>query len=99
MTKSMRLMSAVALAGAILLPLGAASPAAGSTKAAEKRARIDKNARETLDELLKDSDKAKRLYDGAHGYAVFSDTKVSLGITGGGGVGVAIEKGSGKRPT
>ena len=62
-----------------------------------KRAKIDQNERETLQRLFENDAKAKRLFDRAVGYAVFDNTKVSLGLTGGGGAGVAINKTSGKR--
>jgi lipid-binding SYLF domain-containing protein len=62
-----------------------------------KRAKIDSNERDTLKRLFEENDKAKRLFDRAIGYAVFDNTKVSLGLTGGGGAGVAVDKGSGKR--
>jgi lipid-binding SYLF domain-containing protein len=67
------------------------------SKADGKRAKIDANEREALNELFSESDKAKRLHDRAYGYAVFSNTKVSLGLTGGGGVGVAVNKATGER--
>lgn len=66
-------------------------------EAKQKREKIDLTARETLDRLFKDSPSAKELYDKAHGYAVFDNLKVSFGITGGGGSGVAVHKASGRR--
>jgi lipid-binding SYLF domain-containing protein len=62
-----------------------------------KRAKIDQNERETLQRLFEKDAKAKRLFDRAVGYAVFDNTKVSLGLTGGGGAGVVVNKTSGKR--
>jgi len=64
---------------------------------AEKRARIDTMAQETLDQLMAKSPGAKELYGKAVGYAVFDNLKLSLFITGGGGVGVAVNKTTGKR--
>jgi len=66
-------------------------------KADYKRAKIDTNERDTLKRLFEDDAKAKRLFDRAIGYAVFDNTKVSLGLTGGGGAGVAVDRASGKR--
>ena len=66
-------------------------------KADYKRAKIDSNERDTLKRLFAKDAKAKRLFDRAVGYAVFDNTKVSLGLTGGGGAGVAVDKASGKR--
>ncbi len=63
----------------------------------KKRAKIDQNERETLQRLFEKDAKAKRLFDRAVGYAVFDNTKVSLGLTGGGGAGVVVNKTSGKR--
>ena len=37
------------------------------------------------------------LYDDAIGWAVFDNTKVAFGVSGGGGTGVAVSKASGKR--
>ena len=66
-------------------------------KSEKRRQRLNSMAEEALERLFTESPKAKRLYDRAHGYAVFSSTKVSIGITGGGGSGVAALKDSGER--
>ena len=66
-------------------------------KAQAKRDKINANASEALAKLFENSPKAKRLYDDASGYAVFTITKVSLGVTGGGGRGVAVDKAAGLR--
>jgi lipid-binding SYLF domain-containing protein len=68
-----------------------------STKREAKRQKIDAMAQESLDALFAGSPKAKDLYDKAHGYAVFDNLKISIGITGGGGVGVAVDKSAGTR--
>ncbi len=62
-------------------------------KPAKKRARLDAMADEVLSELFAKNAGAKRLYDSAYGYAVFSNIKISLGVTGGGGNGLAMAKG------
>jgi lipid-binding SYLF domain-containing protein len=85
------------LALALLLALAVSGAMAGEEKRAAKRARLDANAVETLDELFAKSEGAKALFEEAHAYAVFNVIKVSLGITGGGGNGVAVNKGTGKR--
>lgn len=73
-------------------------PSSVSAKSrAETRARIDRMAKETLDRVLKESGKAGRLYEKAVAYAVFDNVKLSLFISGGGGLGVAIDKKSGAR--
>jgi lipid-binding SYLF domain-containing protein len=90
----------------LLLPVGAAVGTAGdqkpekdwkATKHESKREKIDAMADEAPKELFAKSDKAKGLYDESYGYAVFDNLKLSFGIAGGGGVGVAVDKSSGKR--
>ena len=61
-----------------------------------QRAKINEVAKETLDQLFSENPKAKGLYDEAIGWAVFDNTKVAFGISGGGGTGVAVSKTSGK---
>ncbi|MEE9141096.1 MAG: hypothetical protein V3U59_00135 [Gammaproteobacteria bacterium] len=78
------------------LALALAAPSIADDKA-EKRAKADSMAEQTLGKLFADNTHAKTLYDKAYGYAVFDVKKVSLGITGGGGTGVAVNKESGKR--
>jgi lipid-binding SYLF domain-containing protein len=63
----------------------------------EQRAQIDADEKATLARLFEESDTARRLYESAHGYATFDIIKVSLGITGGGGHGVAVNKATGAR--
>lgn len=66
-------------------------------KIESQRAKINEVAKETLDQLFSENPKSKGLYDEAVGWAVFDNTKVAFGISGGGGTGVAVAKGSGKR--
>jgi lipid-binding SYLF domain-containing protein len=63
----------------------------------QKRQKIDNRAKEAMDRLFSESEKAGDLYKQAVGYAVFDNTRVTFGITGGGGTGVAVEKESGER--
>jgi len=65
--------------------------------ASEKRANIDAMAKETIEHLFDQSSHAKKLYDKAHGYAVFSTVKAALGVSGGSGRGVAVSQGAGDR--
>ena len=65
-------------------------------KLESQRAKINEVAKETLDRLFVEHSKAKGLYDEAVGWAVFDNTKVAFGISGGGGNGVAVSKTSGK---
>jgi lipid-binding SYLF domain-containing protein len=79
---------------ALALTVSLASTGAWAAKSkAEKKAAIDETAHEVLQELFEKSPKAHDLYEKAFGYAVFSNLKVALGITGGGGSGVAVTKG------
>jgi lipid-binding SYLF domain-containing protein len=66
-------------------------------KQAEKRAKIDERSDKILKEVLGESADAKELHGQAVGYAVFDNTKVAFGISGGGGSGVAVVKSSGER--
>ena len=83
---------------AMLLLAGATMVSAeDGDKAAKKRAKIDARSAEVLDQVLGESAKAKELYEKAIGYAVFDSTKAALGVSGGGGSGVAVDKASGTR--
>jgi lipid-binding SYLF domain-containing protein len=66
-------------------------------KADSQRAKINEVADETLQELFAENPKAKDLYDEAVGWAVFDNTKVAFGISGGGGSGVAVSKETGEK--
>jgi lipid-binding SYLF domain-containing protein len=87
----------IALLLVFVASLGTDDVLAGKKKAGEKRAKIDAMSKETLDRLFEEFPKSRKLYESAYGYAVFDNTKVSLMITGGGGVGVAVNRGSGNR--
>ena len=82
---------------ALLLTAVPPVPAENEAKQTDKRGKIDSRSSEILDEVLGESARAKQLYDKAIGYAVFDNTKVALGLTGGGGSGVAVDKASGTR--
>ena len=89
-----RVLSAVLLTLlAVSLPIFAEGRAQGEPegeKGGDKRAKLDAMAAETLAELFSENAGAKKLFDQAYGYAVFSNIKISLGLTGGGGNGVAV---------
>src|SRR5262245_19475780 len=57
--------------------------------AAEKRAKLDGIAKSTMERLFSESEEAKNLYERSYGFAVFDNSKVSLGLSGAGGSGVA----------
>jgi len=62
-----------------------------------KRLKIDDTAEATLKTLFEDSEKAVALYEKAYGWAVFDNLKLALGVSGGGGNGVAEEKETGEK--
>jgi lipid-binding SYLF domain-containing protein len=61
-------------------------------KLESQRVKIDEVAAETLEKLFAENEKAKDLYEQAIGWAVFDNTKVAFGLSGGGGRGVAESK-------
>ena len=82
---------------ALLLVAVPAIAQEGGDKKDNKRAKIDARSSEILDTVLGESENAKELYAAAMGYAVFDNTKAALGISAGGGSGVAVDKSGGKR--
>ena len=92
------LMICVAIALVAVPPaLADDEPTSGELKQESKRVAIDEVAQETLQKLFSENANAKDLYDKAIGWAVFDNTKVAFGISGGGGNGVAVSKTSGKK--
>jgi lipid-binding SYLF domain-containing protein len=81
---------------ALLLLVPLASHGDSPAKRAAERAEIDAMARDALARVFENQPKAKRLYEQATAYAVFSNVKVSLFLTGGGGRGVAVDKSGGR---
>jgi lipid-binding SYLF domain-containing protein len=71
--------------------------AAKKSKAQKKREKIDRIEKDTLERLFEDSPLARRYSEKAYGHAVFDSTRVTFGITGGGGTGVAVRNESGER--
>ena len=94
---------AIAMAAAILTPLAAVAQEDREEAAEERREyleerkEIDTMAEEGLEQLFTESPEARALYDDAYGYAIFGVLKFALGVTGGGGGGVAVAKDSGER--
>jgi lipid-binding SYLF domain-containing protein len=72
------------------------APAMTDNRAA-KRAAIDQMARETLERLLTENTGANLLADRAKGFAVFDSFKAAVLVSGGGGVGVAVDSSTGAR--
>jgi lipid-binding SYLF domain-containing protein len=88
----------VGILGVLVLLVGSSTALAnGDADAAKRRAKIDNRANKILEQVLDESALAKELFGKAMGYAVFDTTKAALGVSGGGGNGVAVEKASGKR--
>ena len=86
------LCTALAIALTFNLPTAEAK-----SKYETKRNKVDAIAKNALDTIVGRRDKARQLYDQAYGYAVFDNLKVAMGISGGGGRGVAVDKASGRR--
>jgi len=59
--------------------------------------KISETADDALKALFAENAKAKELFDGSHGWAVFDNLKLAFGFSGGGGDGVAVEKATDKR--
>ena len=66
-------------------------------KQESKRMKVDETADDALKALFAENAKAKELFEGAYGWAVFDNLKLAFGFSGGGGNGVAAEKTSDKR--
>jgi lipid-binding SYLF domain-containing protein len=97
-----KLMSLIIVAGLFMaapaiLVAGDEAPTKKQAETAEKRAEIDKVAKEALAEVLEKSENAKGLYDKAAGWAVFDNMRITFIVSGGGGSGVAVNKASDKR--
>ncbi len=94
MSKSLRFWVSIAASMSLLLFTDAALAAekGKKDKSAEKRAEIDTLAKDAMDRLLEKSEAAKSLEGKSYGYAVFDNLKIALGISGGGGSGVAVTK-------
>lgn len=86
------------VAAAMLITSMVVSPAFAAAKTAEeKKEKINETAKEALSTLNDKRSSTKDVYSNSYGYAVFDNLKISLMISGGGGLGVAVEKESGKR--
>ncbi|MBD3852572.1 MAG: hypothetical protein IFK93_14795 [Acidobacteria bacterium] len=66
-------------------------------KQESKRMKLDETAEEAMQALFAENAKAKELYDGSFGWAVFDNLKIAFGFSGGGGNGVAKAKESGHK--
>lgn len=96
LTKTLALVLALAAAGATAADGGPFKRKKSEAKLAEKRATIDAMAAATLKRLRAENPADEHLLEQAWGHAVFDNTKVAFGLSGGGGRGVAVTPG-GKR--
>lgn len=96
MIRSLHVMALFALIAATT-HAGPFNKGKSDAKLAEKRADIDAMAAKTIQRFHAEAPADKSLLEKAHAYAVFDNTKVALGLSGGGGRGVAVDKASGRR--
>lgn len=87
----------VAFAAVLMLAPGAGATEKDIDQAEVRRQSIDGMAQETLETLFAEKPDAKSLYEQAAGYAVFDNFKLAVLVSGGGGVGVAVDKATGER--
>jgi len=66
-------------------------------KQESKRMKLDEMAEEALNALFAENAKARELWDGSYGWAVFDNLKLAFGFSGGGGNGVASVKETNKK--
>jgi lipid-binding SYLF domain-containing protein len=83
---------AVALAFALCVASPAQVLAKDAKEIEARRAAIDTMAVDTMERLFNESPASRALYDRAAGFAVFDTFKVSVLVSGGGGVGVAVDR-------
>ena len=81
---------------AVVLPVTSALSAEEkdwkALKKEDKRESIDTRAAENLEALLAKSPKAAELFETAYGWAAFHNLKLAVGVTAGGGKGVAVSR-------
>ena len=93
----LHILGVVLVATALVAPAGFAQESWKDLKHESKRMKLDEVADETLAYVLKESDKARLLFDNSYGWAAFDNLKLQFGLAGGGGRGVAVAKESGDR--
>ena len=92
-----KFMTMALVTGLALAPAAAIADDEKMSKNDRRRAEIDEMEKSTLDALFAANEGAKALFDSSKGYAVFENLKVALGVSGGGGSGVAVSKAGGGR--
>ena len=68
-----------------------------SMKQDSKAAKLDNTAEESLLTLFAENPKSRELYLRSYGWAVFDNLKLALGVSGGGGNGVAVVRATGEK--
>ena len=96
MSRSARRWASVVVCVSLVFLAFSTLAVAKKDKNAEKRAEIDAMAAKALETVLSKSPEAKALYGKAVGHAAFENLKIAIGVSGGGGSGVAVPK-SGNR--
>jgi lipid-binding SYLF domain-containing protein len=94
MKKSLVCVLAIALIGCFTMVMAEESK---PDKQSAKRGEIDAMAGEALAEVKKKNKNAGSLYESAYAYAVFDNLKIAIGVSGGGGSGVAVTKDGSER--
>ena len=92
-----KILSIVLLPMVMCLVANGATAATNAEKAAKAKSEVDSMAETALDRLFAKDPHAKSLFDMSYGYAIFDNLKVMVGISGAGGRGVAIVRGTGQR--
>ena len=87
----------LAAAAALTLGLFSAPSIAQDEKVTKNRAEIDEHAEEALKGFFDTVEGGQALFNKAVGYATFRVTKAGLGVSGAGGQGVVVDKGSSQR--
>jgi lipid-binding SYLF domain-containing protein len=98
MTKRLSIAVCVLLALTSVAALGESSKEQDKAqKIRDRRRAIDAMAVDSMTRLFKESERAGALYDDAVAYAVFDNFKVAFLVSGGGGIGVAVDKATNQR--
>jgi lipid-binding SYLF domain-containing protein len=98
MKRTAKILTLCAVVLALLAPSTVfASKSAKELKKEAERVGINEIADATLQRLLEENSKSKDLYEKAYGWAVFDNTKIAFGFSGGGGKGVVVRKEDGRR--
>jgi lipid-binding SYLF domain-containing protein len=95
--KTMRMTTILLAAFALILPVSAQADDWKDLENESKRMKINETAEESLQVVLGGNGKATELFANSYGWAAFDNLKIAIGISGGGGNGVAVTKGSGNR--